>query len=363
MRVIHGARIRKSVHVGVGVRGYYDLGDGVIKIVGVVAGDAVGFGFIPPQNDRAVVLVGVRRHDRGNNLAQEVIALLDICRVAGQPFVAAGERCVHIVILVGRDPVVVGHGVIGKIGEKLLQGRIMAGQRIRRGRIVAAVGVGEEHHGVVFRGVVILAGAVEGIDIAGGVISGETAQRNGPLILRQHDVGKLSRGIVSKIDVFLIRLPGFSGQRDQGAQVQACVLIVGEGGGIGVGVVIVKNAKVGPGFRPKVVGLGRMNVRIVPAGSGKDVVVRRGVGGLLADVDHLAVNDGARGSVHQAVDEWSVGILINLLDSAGDLSRLGPIVILHRDHEYSLDVVGAGAEAAQSTEEEKRTKGMAISGL
>jgi len=53
-----------------------------------------------------------------------------------------------------------------------------------------------------------------------------------------------------------------------------------------------------------------------------------------------AVNHGSGRAVHQAVDEGRVGVLINLLDAAGELvGRLSPVVILHRDHEHRLDLL------------------------
>src|SRR5262245_29406613 len=49
------------------------------------------------------------------------------------------------------------------------------------------------------------------------------------------------------------------------------------------------------------------------------------------------------GSVYETVYERRGGILIDLLDSAGELViRLSPVVILHRDHEYGLNFGGAG---------------------
>ena len=58
---------------------------------------------------------------------------------------------------------------------------------------------------------------------------------------------------------------------------------------------------------------------IVSVGSGQDAMVIRGIGDLLADVDHVAINDGKRSSIHKAVDERRVWILKNLLDSAAEL--------------------------------------------
>ena len=118
-----------------------------------------------------------------------------------------------------------------------------------------------------------------------------------------------------------------------------------------VGVVVVKDVEVGTGFRPDVVGLGRMNSRGASAGVvGWNIMVCRGVGDLLADVDHRAVNAGPRRPIHKTIDEGRIGVLKNLLDSAGQLDWLGPVVILHRDHENSLDLLRAGGEVAQEQE-------------
>jgi len=118
--------------------------------------------------------------------------------------------------------------------------------------------------------------------------------------------------------------------------VQLVVLISdrlqGTDGSEGIGVV--EHAKIGTSFRPYVVGLGRMDVGIVSVGRGQDVVVVSGISDLLADVDCVAVNDGNRGPIHEAVDERRGGILENLLDRSAELvGRLRPVVVFHRDHE------------------------------
>jgi hypothetical protein len=46
-----------------------------------------------------------------------------------------------------------------------------------------------------------------------------------------------------------------------------------------------------------------------------------------------------------------------------DLDWLGPVVILHRDHEYCLDTCGTGAEGAQCAYKRKRTQGAAMYGF
>src|SRR5712672_1033747 len=127
---VERAGVRNSVYVAMSTVGDDDLGDRVAKIVAIVAGDAVGFGFIPPEDDHTVVLVCVGGHDGGNDLAEEVVALLDIGGIAGETFVAAAQSGVHVVELVRRNPVVVGHGVVVQINEQLLQRGVLFGQRI-----------------------------------------------------------------------------------------------------------------------------------------------------------------------------------------------------------------------------------------
>src|SRR5579863_3212777 len=107
-----------------------------------------------------------------------------------------------------------------------------------------------------------------------------------------------------------------------------------------------------------------MNVGIVSAGGGQNVMVRRGIGNLLANIDDRAIDDGVAGSVHQTVDERGVGILINLLDSAVELvGRLSPVVILHRDYEDRLNIFGSGGETAQGTDDGECTNGAETCGL
>ena len=109
MRVEDGAGVGKAVDVLVSARRDDDLGDGVIEVVGIVA-DGVLFGLIEPDDDRAVVLVGVRGHDDRDDLTEEVVTLLDLGRIAGETLVTAGEGGVHVVELVGCNPVVFRHG-------------------------------------------------------------------------------------------------------------------------------------------------------------------------------------------------------------------------------------------------------------
>src|SRR5262249_16275579 len=131
---------------------------------------------IKVNDDHAAVLVGIRRHDGGNDLAQEIVALPDLCGIPSQPLVAAGESRVHIIELVWGYPVVISYGVIRQVDLQLLQWGIVWGQRIGGNRIVAAVGVREEHHGIVLGSMVELVGAVVLIDVAVGKHSRETLQ-------------------------------------------------------------------------------------------------------------------------------------------------------------------------------------------
>jgi len=63
------------------------------------------------------------------------------------------------------------------------------------------------------------------------------------------------------------------------------VLVVAAGEGVSV----VQNAKIDAGFRPDVIGLGGMDVRVVAAGGGQDVGVGRGKSGLFTDIDDGAL--------------------------------------------------------------------------
>src|SRR5215472_6456497 len=118
--------------VGMSIGRNDDFTNRVGQVVRVVAGDAVPLGLVPPDDDRAMVLVGLGRHDDGNDLLQEEVALQDIRGVAGLTFEPAVQRGVLIIVLVRRNPVVVSHGVVGQIGEQLLQRSVVVGQRIGR---------------------------------------------------------------------------------------------------------------------------------------------------------------------------------------------------------------------------------------
>src|ERR1700751_801276 len=97
-----------------GAIGNDDFRNGMAEIVGLVARDAIGFGLVEPDDDDAMILVGVGSHNHRNDLAEEIVALQDFSGIAGQTFVARAERGVHVVVLVGRDPVVVGNGTVSE---------------------------------------------------------------------------------------------------------------------------------------------------------------------------------------------------------------------------------------------------------
>src|SRR5260370_38669257 len=98
-----------------------------------------------------------------------------------------------------------------------------------------------------------------------------------------------------------------------------------------------------------------MDIWIVSAGGGQHVVVGGGVRNLLADVDGRVVDDGIRGSIHEAINKWCVRVLIDLLDPSRELVRgLRPVVVLHRNHENRLDLLAARATVAQSPGDAKR---------
>jgi len=52
---------------------------------------------------------------------------------------------VHVVVLIGRDPVVVRYGVIRQISKQLLQRSILLRQWIGRGGVIATIAVAEKH--------------------------------------------------------------------------------------------------------------------------------------------------------------------------------------------------------------------------
>src|SRR5690242_21463203 len=95
-----------GVGIALGQRGDDDFGNRVIGII-------TAFGFIPPDDNHAVVLVLRRSHDLRNDLREKVIARRNGGLVAGVMYSliskAAVKRTVGVVILVGCDPVVTSH--------------------------------------------------------------------------------------------------------------------------------------------------------------------------------------------------------------------------------------------------------------
>jgi hypothetical protein len=73
------------------------------------------------------------------------------------------------------------------------------------------------------------------------------------------------------------------------------------------GIVVVEHAEIGAGLGPKIIWLGRMNVGIVAAGSGKNVVIGGGEGDLLADVDFGTVDVGEGGSFTRLLMKGAFG--------------------------------------------------------
>src|SRR4029077_19055478 len=120
------------------------------------------------------------------------------------------------------------------------------------------------------------------------------------LVARQRHVRELPANR-SKVGVFLVRSPGFSRVRQEGNQVLRRILVRRVNGGERV--IVIQDAKIRAGFGPEIVGLRRMNMRVVAAGSGQNIVVVGGIGDLLTNVDDLAVYDCKRGPAYQTVDE------------------------------------------------------------
>src|SRR5262245_46581418 len=107
----------------------------------------------------------------------------------------------HIVVLIGRDPVVLGYRVAREIGCQLLQGSIILGERVRWGIVVAAIGAAEKNLGIMLGRIVILIAAVVLIGSA-GESTGKTAERHRVLTFQ-------NRLVVRQVDIYvlLIRPP------------------------------------------------------------------------------------------------------------------------------------------------------------
>jgi len=90
-----------------------------------------------------------------------------------------------------------------------------------------------------------------------------------------------------------------------------------------------------------------MDVGVVSVGGRENIVVRRGIRNLLANMDHRVADKFECSAVNKTVDKRGVRILINLLNCAGELvGRLSPVVVLHRDHKHGLNFLGLRAESA-----------------
>ncbi len=350
---LHGAQIgrvreehvtgkRRAAHIRVSIGRNDDFTKGVGQVVRVVAGDAVGLGLVPPDDDCAVVPVGPGGHDHGNYLLQEAVALEDVGRVTSHALEAARERGVLIVELIGRYKVVLRQAIAGQIDEKLLQWSILQAQRIVGREVITAVAVSEISLRIVLDGVIELLGAVELVD-AIDKDSGEALDRRRPLILGQNDVVEGS-SVRDQVNVFLIRLPANSAAVKETRKVQLVILVAERPRATcrGKGIIVIENAKIRAGFRPEIIGLRGVYVGVFPSVSSQNVAIVRGEGRLFTDIHLAAVDDGSRGPAHKAVDEGRVGILKNLLDWAGKLiGRLSPIVVFHGDHENRFNSVFA----------------------
>src|SRR5215472_7544797 len=70
--------------IGMSIGRNDDLTKRMGQVVRVVAGVAVPLGLVPPDDDRAMVLVGLGPHDHRNDQLQEVVALGDLGCVSRQ---------------------------------------------------------------------------------------------------------------------------------------------------------------------------------------------------------------------------------------------------------------------------------------
>ncbi len=295
----HGFDVGGVVHfdgagegISFGEWGEDDFADGLLS--GVAA-----FGLVEPNDDGAVVFVGIGGLDGGDDLGEEMVADGDglLVGIVGEGGSVVGEigveGGVHIVVLVGGDPVVFGEGVAGDIGAELVEIFDVLGG-----------GVGEEGHGVMLDGVVELAGVVVGVDGGGG------------------GSGSAVGGARAELDVFLVVVPGDAGGVHLGGEVGSGEDIVAGGAGVGIGV----DAEVSAGFGPDVVGFGG-----VDADAGVEVV--GGEGGL----GGVGIAGGDEG-----VDVWGGGVAEDLLRGGGG-DGLGEVVIFHGDHEDIANLGNGGA--------------------
>ena len=76
-------------------------------------------------------------------------------------------------------------------------------------------------------------------------------------------------------------------------------------------------AKIGTGFRPHVVWLGRMNMGVVSVGTGQDVVVGRGISNLFADSTIEPLMMAFAVPFTRLLMNGALGFPIDLLDPRG----------------------------------------------
>ena len=264
------------------------------RVVGVVP----ALGLVPPDDNHTVVGVSRRGHDLRHHRRQKVVPLRDgrlvsgICRaVVGEP---AGQRAVRVVILVGRDPVVAAHRVVVQVGEQLAQ--LID---------VLVVGVGEERHGIVLGRIIILAGAVVGIDDADAGTRGAVLRPGGQL------------------QVFLVILPQdarrvqLRGEVRRGVEVCHTERVRGRGR-----IVVGIKAEIRRGLLPDIIRLGGMH-----ADAG--IEVARGIGNLRGV--RIAWRD-------QAVQIGRGRIGVYLLRTRQRV-RLRKIMVLHGNHKHRPDLL------------------------
>ena len=142
-----------GVAIALGQRRDDEFGNRAARVV-------AAFGFVPPDNDHAVVLICGRSHDLRNNDGEEVVTLRNASLVAGvmRALVSepAAQRAVRVVKLIRRDPIVSPDSVVVQVVKQL-------GERID----ILELRVDKERHRVVLHSVIELAGAIVGIDERG----------------------------------------------------------------------------------------------------------------------------------------------------------------------------------------------------
>lgn len=157
---VDGAGVGTTALIAMSEFGAGDFADGVAEIVGVIAGYTCVFLLVPPEDDDAALSISTRRHDDRNDAAQEVIALADVGRIAGETRETIGECSMHVVVLVRRDPVVIGDAVAGEVNTQLLKRRVIFRKRIRGRPVVTVVVVCKDDLRNVLGSVVVLASRI-----------------------------------------------------------------------------------------------------------------------------------------------------------------------------------------------------------